>query len=234
MGFGTTKNLVFMGALSLSAVLVSCGPKQADKIGQAQLCIDKAGQGEAAACLEKISGIETESASLLRCSAGFIDEGFTQPTRFKSAFQALSGNGGNKTEAFMGVLAFSSKTTANANSTFAEETYQHCVKSNAKGFMLLGSMAKAATTLSSLAGGFTNGSQPSETDISNAINTAVNDPTARAAIGSAVATTYTASCKSGTQSNESLCKDLDSALGGVDISDSNAVGNALLAYWQNH
>lgn len=234
MSFVKTKNLSFVSALTLSAVLVSCGPKDADKIGEAQLCIDKATQGTAAACTEKIAGIESESANLLRCSAGFIDEGFTKPARFKQAFDALSANGGNTTEAFMGVLAFSSKTTANDNSTFANQTYEYCAKSKAKGFMLLGSMAKAATTLSTIAGSFVNGSQPSQADITNAINTAINDPTARAAIGSAVATTYTASCTAGSQSNKELCTQFDSALSGVDISNADAVGNALLAYWQNH
>lgn len=231
---GMNKNLSRLFAVSLFATLISCGPKDADKIGAAQLCLDDAAPGEAAACMEKISGIDTPSANLLRCSAGFIDEGFTQPERFKNAFDALGGDNANSTEAFMGVLAFSSKSDADANVTFANETYDHCAKSDSKGYMLLGSMAKTATTLAKLAGGFTSGTQPTETDIANAINAAISDPTAQAAIGSAVATTYEASCQSGDQSNESLCSQFDSALTGIDINDSAAVGAAVLAYWQNN
>lgn len=234
MIYGLNKKMALVCALSLGAILVSCGPKNADKIGEAQLCLDDTTQGGAAACLEKISGIDTAAASLLRCSAGFIDEGFTQATRFKSAFDALGTSGANNTESFMGVLSFSSKSTSAANVTFANETYEHCVKSKAKGFMLLGSMAKTATILADLTAGFTIGTQPSQADITAGMTAAANDPAAKAAIGSAVATTYAASCQTGQQSNAALCTQLDSALTGVDTTDSTAVGNAVLTYWQNN
>lgn len=212
--------------------LVSCGPKDADKIGQAQLCLDKATKGTAAACMEKIAGIETKSANVLRCSAGFIDEGFTEPARFKMAFDALGNNSGSNTETFMGVLAFSSKSTAPLNTTFAYETYEYCAKSGAKGLMLLGSMAKTATTLSGLAGSYVDGAQPDASAIQAAITNAKSDPVAKEAIGSAIASTYTASCQTGQKADESLCTQLDAALVGVDITNSADVGAAILAYWE--
>lgn len=214
--------------------VVSCGPNDADKVGEAQLCIDKSTKGTAAACLEKVQGIETKGAYTLRCSAGFIDEGFTQPARFKQAFDALGTNSSSNTESFLGILAFSSKSTPTLNSSFANETYNHCVKSEAKGLMLLGSMAKTATTLSTLAGSFVNGSQPTTTDIQTAITSAMSDPTAKASIGSAVATTYATSCQTGQKADAALCTQMDAALVGVDINDSTAVGNAMLSYWQSN
>jgi hypothetical protein len=229
---GLNKKMAMVCALSMSAFLVSCGAKDSDKVGEAQLCLDSATQATAAACMEKISGIETTSASLLRCSAGFITEGFTSATRFNSAFAALSNGTSNSTEGFLGVLAFNSKSTADLNVTFANETYEHCAKSKAKGFMLLGSMAKTATVLSKLAGTFTSGTQPSETDIANALATA--GPTEKAAIGAAVITTYTASCQTGQVSNAQLCTDFNAALTGVDTTDSAAVGAAVVSYWQSH
>jgi len=234
MSYGKTKKSTLVLALALSGLLASCGAKDADKVGEAQLCLDDATPGTAAACMEKIEGIDSPAASLLRCSAGFIDEGFTQPTRFQQAFDALGSGNTNSTEAFLGVLAFSSKSTADENVTFVTETYDHCVKSKAKGFMLLGSMAKTATTLAKLAGTFASGTQPSQTDIVNAINSAVSDPTAQAAIGSAVATTYIASCQTGAQSDKTLCDQFDTALANVDINDSQAVGAAVLNYWKNN
>jgi len=234
MIYGLNKKMALVCALSLSAALVSCGPKDSDKIGEAQLCLDTATQATVAACKEKIAGIDSTAASLIRCSAGFMEEGFTSAARFNSAFAALSDGTNSSTEGFLGVLAFSSKSSASANETFANETYEHCAKSKAKGFMLLGSMAKTATTLSALAGGFINGSQPSAAQISTLLGTALGNPTATAAIGSAVITTYTASCQTGQQSNVELCTDFNAALAGKDTTDPAVVGDAILTYWQGN
>ena len=184
--------------------------------------------------MEKIAGIESKGAYTLRCSAGFIDEGFTQPARFKAAFDALSTNSGNNTEAFMGVLAFNSKSTAVLNKTFASETYTNCTKSEAKGMMLLGSMATTATTLMALSGSFNSGTQLTPAEIATGIQNALADPASKSAIGAAVATTYTASCQSGTKADAALCTQLDSALGSININDPAAVGDAILNYWKNH
>ncbi|MBC7370756.1 MAG: hypothetical protein H7326_04275 [Bdellovibrionaceae bacterium] len=223
-------------AATCMGLLISCGAKDSDKIGEAQLCLDKAVQGAAAGCMEKISGIESKGAYTLRCSAGFIDEGFTQPARFKSAFDALSTSGGLNTEAFFGVLAFNSKANSTANKNFASETYLNCTKSEAKGMMLLGSMATTATTLAALAvgGPYVNGAQPTPAQINGALTAALGDPVALAAIGSAVSTTYTASCLTGTKADAALCSQLDSALGPVDITNPTAVANAILTYWKNN
>jgi hypothetical protein len=225
------KNLAYIYALTLSASLVSCGPKDADKVGEAQLCIDKATQGTAAACSEKVTGIDTPAANMIRCSAGFIDEGFTKPARFKSAFDAFSTNSTNNTEAFMSILSFTALSSNAANAAAAEATYQACSKTGGKGLMMLGSMAITATTLAQIAGTFTSGSTPTETEIHNALASAVGNPAATAAIGSAITTTYTASCQSGDDSNKALCDQLDTALVGVDTTDSAAVGQAVLNYW---
>ncbi len=228
------KLMIAMGLFVSATLLVSCGPNEADKVGEAQLCLDKSTKGTAAACMEKIQGIESKGAYTLRCSAGFIDEGFTQPARFKQAFDALGTNSSSNTESFLGVLAFSSKSTPTLNTSFANETYDNCAKSGAKGMMLLGSMAKTATTLSALTGSFVNGSQPTTGDIQTAITLAMSDPTAKTSIGAAVATTYAASCQTGQKADAALCTQMDAALVGVDTNDSTAVGNAILTYWQSN
>jgi len=232
------KNLAIIFALSACAALVSCGKKDADKVGEAQLCIDKATKGTASSCLEKIEGIDSTGAHTLRCSAGFIDEGFTEPTRFQNALKALSEKSGGDTNTlqFLSYIAFSSKTTAAENKTFASSTYDSCVKSKAKGLTLLGSMAMTATTIASIAGGITEGSG---TDIKNAIATLVGsgDDTSKAAIGSAVISTYETSCSGKSPANQGLCDQLTGYLadagGTVDTSDPLAVGNAILDKWKD-
>jgi hypothetical protein len=229
-------NMTFNALILTTGLLAACAPGEADKVGEAQLCIDTAAQGQAAACLEKISGIETPAAYTLRCSAGFIDEGFTQPARFKSAFDQLSAGGGSSTEAFLGVLSFTAKGTLDLNVAAATTTYNNCAKSEGKALKLLGSMANTATNLAKVAGAL----NPSTGDITTAINNLVDHPSdpgnpeVIAAVGTAISTTYTASCKSGQQADASLCEQLDAALVGKDLSDSAAIGQAVLAYWKAH
>jgi hypothetical protein len=222
------KNLAYICALTMSASLVSCGPKTADKIGEAQLCLDKATQATAATCLEKIEGIDTPAANVMRCSAGFIEEGFTQPTRFKSAFDALSqqANGATNTLTFLSFIAFSSKGTSAENTALATATYASCLKSNAKGLTLLGSMAMTATVIS---GGLTvaNG-----TDIKTAIGALIASGTdeSKAAIGSAVIATFASSCGGDAPANQGLCDQLTSYGVGTS-SDPLTTGAAVLANW---
>ncbi|MGZ3749314.1 MAG: hypothetical protein ACXWQA_16045 [Pseudobdellovibrionaceae bacterium] len=224
-------------ALALVTTLSACAPKTADKIGDAQLCLDKATQGTAAACLEKIEGIDTASANVMRCSAGFIDEGFTEPTRFKRAFDALSQKsaGATNTLTFLSFIAFSSKGSAAANKAFAAETYAACLKTNAKGLTLLGSMAMTATVIS---GGLTalNDGAAIQTAITSLLSG--TDDASKSAIGSAVISTYTSSCTGGTQANQGLCSQLDgylSGAGAVDVStvDPLTVGTAILTQWNS-
>lgn len=222
--------------LALGLFLTSCAPKESDKVGEAQLCIDTAKQGEAAACLEKITGIETAAANTLRCSAGFIDEGFTQPARFKDAFDKLSNGGSSNTEGFLSVLSFKSKSTADLNVALASETYGYCVKSGGKGVMLLASMASTATNLAKVAGSITADTTAIEGAIANLVANPTDPANAPviAAIGSAVASTYIATCQSGQKADASLCSQMDTALAGKDITNSAVVGQALLDYWKNH
>lgn len=221
----------------LSLSLISCSQNtDANRLGAAQLCIDNASQGQAENCVQSISDIQTSAASLLRCSAGFIDEGFTQTTRFDNAFTALSQSGGNSTGTFLSIMAFSSQSTQTANQTFVDSTYTNCIQSNSKGYMLLASMAKTATTLAGIAGSFTNGTQPTASQILSAIGTNYTDPTTQTAVGSAIIATYQASCQTGSQANTTICTQLTSAMnsGSIDTSNPQQVGQAILTYWYNN
>lgn len=236
------KNLAVIFALSACTALVSCGKKDADKIGEAQLCLDKATQATAASCKTMVDGIEASGAYAIRCSANFIEEGFTQPARFKQAFDAFDNNSTSNTEAFMSVMTFRSQGSMDANVTFANETFDYCNKTGSKGLMLLGTMASTSTTLAKVANSLTSGTSgttPTSTDINNALNDLKNNPTSGSnpatisAIGTVVASTYATSCQSGSGANQSICEQLDQALAGVDTSDPAAVGAAVIAKWSN-
>jgi len=241
--FQGKKNLSLVFALTAVTALVSCGEKDADKIGKAQLCLDKATQGTAAECKAMVDGIETSGAYSIRCSANFINEGFTAPARFKQAFDAFDTNSNNNTETFMSVMTFkNSGTTMDQNMTVASETNDYCSKTGSKGLRFLGMMAFSSTTMAKAAYDLTSGTSgttPDATQINAALTDLKNNPTSGsnpakiAAIGTVVSSTYTATCQSGSSANQSICDQLDDALKGVDINDPAAVGAAVISKWAN-
>jgi hypothetical protein len=235
------KNFI-IGLSIMSLGLGGCQETDADKIGDAQLCIDKATAATVNSCLSKIEGIETPAANVLRCSAGFIEEGFDQADRLISSLEELD-SGGEGSAGLMSLIAFKSKSGGSLNKAFASATAQYCLKSGQKGLSLLGTLAKSATILAALVdGALSSISTIDPADIRLEItallnDAAANDPTALATvndIGAAVAATYQIAC-SGSASTSDMCREMVEAIdtNGVDINDSEAVGQEILRLWRD-
>lgn len=233
------KNFV-IGLSVLSLGLGGCQETDADKIGDAQLCIDSASAATVNSCLSKIEGIETPAANVLRCSAGFIEEGFDQAERLITSLEELDA-GGEGSAGLMSLIAFKSKSGGVPNKAFAKATAEYCQKSGQKGLSLLGTLAMSATTLAALVDGALSSIStidPADirTEITNLLNAAAgNDPTALETIndiGAAVSATYKIAC---TGNVSDMCKEMVEAIdtNGVDINDPEAVGQEILRLWRD-
>ena len=233
------KNFV-IGLSVLSLGLGGCQETDADKIGDAQLCIDSASAATVNSCLSKIEGIETPAANVLRCSAGFIEEGFDQAERLITSLEELDA-GGEGSAGLMSLIAFKSKSGGVLNKSFAKATAEYCQKSGQKGLSLLGTLAMSATTLAALVdGALSNISTIDPADIrieiTNLLNDAAgNDPAALETvndIGAAVSATYKIAC---TGNPSDMCKEMVEAINtnGVDINDPEAVGKEILRLWRD-
>ena len=236
------KNLaVTLSVLSLG--LGGCQETDADKIGDAQMCIDRASAVTVSSCLSKIEGIDTKAANVLRCSAGFIEEGFDQAERLINSLEELD-NGGQGTTGLMSLIAFKSKIDGPANKAFAIATSNYCQKAGQKGLALLGTLAMSATTLAALVDPSLDfNSTIDSTDLKNQITALLSaasgmtpDPAAVATIndiGAAVSTTYQIAC-AGSSSTSDMCKELVEAIdtNGVDINDPAALGAEILRLWE--
>src|SRR5690349_13466104 len=90
-------------------ILSACGgARDVDKIADAQNCLDKAVESEAAACVAKVDGIDSEAADLIRCTGKFVKEGFNSSTKLSGAISNLSGGntGAAGSVTLMASLAF--------------------------------------------------------------------------------------------------------------------------------
>lgn len=228
----TTKIWLTTAATAGFLLLSSCGPKDSDKVGDAQMCLDTATAANVGECVEKVSGIESPGAYVIRCSADFIKQGFGDPKVIVDTFKNLTDNPTNGTKAFLSAMVFG--TTAEADSA-----YNNCQKTGQKGFTTLAMAVKSATYILSLGLNLIGNlpANPTETDIANAINaitSGTNQAQAALTIGTAVTETYSLTCKSGTQTNATLCTQMDQAFATAGTTDPSAVGLAILNQWKNH
>ncbi len=236
----TLKNQIVMSLTLMSFIgLTSCQETDADRIGDAQLCLDKANASTAQACLSKIEGIESAQANILRCSAGFLSEGFDDIARLVDSFSQLE-SGGDGTIGLLTVMAFKSKADGATNKSFASTTNSYCQKSKQKGLSMLGTMAMSATTLAAIAiPGLTLGSNLSAAQIEQAITDLLGGALGGSAellaeIGNAVTATYQTACAAGSQANSDLCGEMSQVINdsNVDINIPQAVAEALLTLWK--
>jgi hypothetical protein len=218
---------------SLLVLTLGCAETDSDKLGDAQFCLDEVpvslsdAQERASrvnACLSKLGSVSSKEASLIRCSANFLIEGFGSPQKLTSAMEELNTGGGSGTVAMMNVLKFSSQASADANSEFAEQTFNHCQAAGNPGYVLIASFARIATTLSKVAGILNGGLDDGE--VSSLL--ATESPQI---IGETAIVAYQASCSEGENANTELCTQLGAAIQGG--ASSAEIGTALLNGWKN-
>lgn len=140
--------LILIGLLFL--LVSSCGPKDVDRIGEAQACLNEAQSSEVDACLEKIDGIETPGAYSLRCAGYFMREGILDPNVLIQAFSSLDSTetSGEKFGTFMSFVSFTSKAPNwGENQANAVQTYDACFKSEGRATTFIATFSTFAAAL---------------------------------------------------------------------------------------
>lgn len=217
--------------------LTSCETPEDQQLAGAQQCIDAARtSSDADVCYAAVAGLESEKAYLVRCSAGYIAQGFTG-ARFASAFQRLKDNpssGQDPMATVMAYLIFSKTTTYSIDTTVSD-----CTKSNVRAMIRLATMSKLATFVvqSGLGGIAANLDPTSPTFDPTAISTAITNlansgsPADQATVGNIAIQASTAYCNAGSSfENSEICKNLKQSIGSG--SDATVIGQALLAQLQ--
>jgi hypothetical protein len=223
----------------LGLALVGCGKEtDADKIADAQYCLDYSDSTNVDQCLTKIEGLQSEGANLIRCGAAFIKEGYSSPTKLSTALTNISsgsgGSSGAATTAVIAALAFTTKSNATDNATFALDTYNTCVKSKSNGLILLAGLSLTSTTLWSL-GLSGSSTPPTAAQLQTLMGTLASNPSAAATVGDAAVTMYQTNCATSNSAPGSMCAQFQSAVNTVPGGTSNpsGVGTQLLTCYSN-
>lgn len=222
-------------AVLLSVFLFSCGgSKDVDKLGDAQFCFDHLGSSatvsEVNACVAMVDGQTSAGAEGIRCSGGFIREGFSNAQKYVDAFKQIeSGTGGSNMRTMMGLLTFTSGNNLTTDFANVDATFTSCYNSGGKGSTLLASFAyfsmslikffnaKNSSSCSGTPSGtpptydldacFTSFSSSNPADLIQLTQASSSDAAViavQSGIGAVIATTYRLSC-SGTGANADLC-----------------------------
>lgn len=129
------------------ACLLSCGSStESDKVGDAQTCLDQltstSSTSDVNTCISKVDGLSGAGAEGIRCSGGFIREGFSNGTRLISAFTSIDGGtGSSNVQSLMGLLSFTSAGDLATDYSDSNTTFTACLDSGAKGATLLASFS---------------------------------------------------------------------------------------------
>jgi len=219
--------------LSGFLILVACGgATDADKIAEAQNCLDVALASEAEACVSKVDGIESEGAYLIRCAGKFVKEGFNDPDKLAGAMSSIAGDtGASGSTAMMAALAFTAESTTALNSTSAQVALTYCTRANSKGLVLLSGLAQSATVLADL-GADTNLTGP---ELQTLMGTLQGNPAAQAAVGTAVAAIYSSSCSGSSTTTGAYCEQFESVVATLPggVTDTAALGQQIMICYNN-
>jgi len=202
----------------------------ADKIADAQSCLDIATASEAAACVAKVDGIESEGAYLIRCAGKFVKEGYNNPAKLSGALTNISGtNNGGATGslAMMAALSFTTETTSALNAASALEAVTFCEKSKSKGLILLSGLTQIATSLWSVGQALTliGSTPPTGAELEALMGSLAGNAVAQAAVGSAVVAIYDSSCTgTNVSSPGNYCQQFTSAVSTVTGGTENPAG----------
>lgn len=190
---------------------------ESEKIADAQDCLDRSTSDTALACMSKVEGLTSSSANLIRCSAYFIDQGFSEASRLSQVVEKLneSGDQDGSTVAALTFMAFSAeKYDLTTNYNLSETAFTACSKSNSGGLIYLSSMTRIATAAMNVIPGYdpTSGVPPTEQQIEDAICDPSRSPATSIAIGSAAQVAYQQNCAGKDISGDPVCQQYKEAL----------------------
>jgi hypothetical protein len=223
---------VFLG-LVLALGFMGCKETETDKVADAQFCIDQATAANVGECVAKVAGIETRAAYVIRCTAKFVEEGYTEGDKIFLALEQLdNASSSDQGPAMMTVLAFTAAGTSNStqwdlNISNASLAVSYCKQAQLDTLLSIATIAATA----SVAGKF--GSLASAGDVKAALATASSDPAAQLVIGNAVIASYEANCKGEEASAPgNTCAQFDAAIA-AQGGNPSSVGQFVASCYSN-
>lgn len=229
---------------------LGCGKEtERDKIGDAQICLDKVTAADpdvADTCLAKVADVSSKAGDNIRCAGAFVKEGYTDVTTLIDTFSAVGS--GVSSASFLTAVVFDGRNSTNLNTAAGATTYYnqaktastYCASAGLKVGTLITTFAFLGNALinigcqASAACGVTffNFSSTSLGQIANLATYFTNNTAAMeqlySDLGTLVINSYLISC-SGKAVSEALCTSISTAVTeGGGTSNPAGVGKKLI------
>ena len=226
-----SKLLLLLAAALTLPLLTACESEEDRKLAEAEACINRATSGDVAAanaCMNKVAGMTSEDAYLIRCSAHFIAQNISEgtlSTGFATIKNATSGGVPTTTYA-MSFLLFGNIAGHDINTAMSD-----CNQSGAVSLYKIVQLSSLGNTLSF--GGLAPGATP--TDLANAISNfnATATPAQLAEAGAKVLEIKETFCDNGGSfSGTDICNKVNQALTNAG-SNPQAIGDLIADYLDN-
>lgn len=198
----------------------------------AQSCLDKLPLAESAnalSCVSSLNEIDTPQSSMLKCSALFIKQGFSNPEKLTQIAEQMKDSGSNtnnSTFVVIGLLSF----TGSDRQSESLSAVDHCSKSGSKGMTMLASLSSLATSAGQYSSivdkCYTNQDDPAACAAEVRDGVCAADS---AALGQIAITTYQTSCSGSDLTNPMCVVYKEATLNGEDTNPST-VGSRLQVY----
>jgi hypothetical protein len=208
-----TKSKIFV-FIMIAGLALSCSKRSdADKIQEAQSCLDSATQATWAECMTFVEGMESAASYNIRCVGKFIEQGFGSSTKLEQMMTAISGSSGtSESTGVMSALAFDASTDMALNNSNAEITLRYCSASESPGLIFLSSISQIATSIAFIQG-LTASQMNDPAQLLTAIGALQGNPAAQTAVGTAAIAAYNSNCTGQNASqNGDFCTQFGSAV----------------------
>lgn len=205
-----TKQSLYTIAATLITLLSfqACQKGELAELQAAQLCLNTATAGTARNCVTNIASNKTEYAESLRCSAIFIEQGFSTPSQFIDALNAINNSSGSCTGGCSSTVGALVVFNFKGGTSIANEAFTTCSKANVKFYTQVSSLFKLGT-LAKLAAGVAESATPTADQIKTGIGSMTD-----ADVGSIVTSTYDTVCADTTNASaetKKYCTELSTA-----------------------
>lgn len=231
-----TKIFLALTATLLLASLYSCQKSKVGDLQEAQLCLNTATPATARSCVSKIADNVTPLAYSLRCSAIFLEQGFSSPASFINALNSINSSGNctggcsstvNALNAFNFTSAgVSTPTQRAANNAAAAEAFSACSQSDATIYTQISSLFKIGTLAAMAAYTTSSGAAFTQDNLETAISTLTPSD-----IGAIANVTYSNACsniENAPDSTKIFCNELKTAVTSPGSTSEAAIGACLL------
>jgi hypothetical protein len=217
-----SQNKIFLFPLVIILVafsVIGCEEEEDNQIAQAQQCLDGLRDSDnAQVCINKVNGLNSAEANIIRCHASFHLGGITTTSIVAAVSDYESAPAADKEATLLVALS------QTPDSSRSNTTYSYCAKTGVPGLVYMATISNMGTIVKE----FGANPDPATAMAACAGGTSCEEDV----IGEMAVNLYDIYCVGGASQTQ-ICTDINSSINNVGAGNYQAIGEELLQYFAN-